>query len=88
VVWNRTLSRENFQTPYDKVHVCSALKQVRICVCACLRVGEFCVCMCEGVCVLGMNLTVVLGECVLSYKAGAYSRMLACVCVLVCYQVP
>jgi len=27
VVWNRTLSRENFQTPYDRVHACSALKQ-------------------------------------------------------------
>ena len=59
-----------------------------VCVHACVWVGFVCVCvwvLC--VCVLGMDLTVVLGECVLSYKAGAYSRMLACVCVPVCYKV-
>lgn len=27
VVWNRTLSREVFTTPYDRVHACSSLKQ-------------------------------------------------------------
>jgi hypothetical protein len=27
VVWNRMVSRENFQTPYDRIIACSALKQ-------------------------------------------------------------